>query len=54
MPVTISGYLHGIPRDRELNGAEITYFSGLVNRFLCERLPNLPDEGQNVAPIKKD
>lgn len=47
-------YLHGIPRDRELNRSEVTYFAGLVNRYLCERLPNLPDAGQHIPPIKND
>jgi len=43
---------HGIPRDQDLTEEQIAYLSGLLMRYVEERLPDLPDEGQKVPPIR--
>lgn len=44
---------HGIPFEHELSGAEIDYLSGLVWRFVEERLPDLTEEGEKVPAIRR-
>lgn len=39
---------HGIPRGRELTEDEVYYLSTLVILFVEERLPWLPEQGENV------
>lgn len=46
-------YWHGIPPDRPLTVDELSYFEQLCILYLKERLPDLPDEGMYVPPIKK-
>lgn len=41
-------YWHGVPRGRALSGSEMEYMAGLVNKFLDEKLPGLPDEPTKV------
>jgi hypothetical protein len=46
-------YWHGIPEDRPLTDDEIEYFVDLGLRYIFERIPDLPDEGQKVARIPR-
>jgi len=42
-------YWHGIAKDKELAEDEIVYLVDLIMRFVGERLPALPDEGERMA-----
>lgn len=46
-------YWHGIPKSRDLTEDEVDYLHGLLLRFLAERLPDLPEKGQKVPPLRK-
>lgn len=35
-------YWHGVPKGRVLSSAEIDYFTGLIMRYISERIPDLP------------
>jgi hypothetical protein len=37
-------YWHGIPQGRELNPDELAYLEELVWLYICERMPDLPEE----------
>jgi hypothetical protein len=39
-------YWHGIPRVGDLGAKELDYLTDLVVRYLDERLPDLPADGQ--------
>ena len=45
-------YWHGVPVDQPLTEQEIQYFIALCDRYLKERLPNLPDHGVKVPPLR--
>jgi len=45
---TCIGYWHNIPKGRPLTAAEVLYLSGLVERYIDERLPELPDGPTHV------
>lgn len=47
-------YWHGIPQSRDLTDAEVEYCSELCLRYLFERLPALPEEGQSVPGIRQE
>lgn len=56
---TCANYWHSLPKDRPLTDAEIGYLSDLARRYLDARLPNLPDDDQQIwtrtsAPVKAD
>jgi hypothetical protein len=44
---------HGIPPDRYLQEDEILYFLRLVQLFINDRFPELPNRGCKVPPIRK-
>jgi len=46
-------YWHGVEQGRPLTEAEIQYFTALLNMFVDERLPNLPEAGEKVPPIRR-
>ena len=46
-------YWHGIPFDRDLTDEELAYFVRLCTLYLNERLPDLPEQGIRVPPIKE-
>lgn len=46
-------YWHGIPRERTLSDDEIEYFTELCMRYVEARMPELPDQGQRISPIRK-
>lgn len=46
-------YWHGIPKSHDLSDDEIDYLHALLVRFLDERLPELPDAGQKIPPIRR-
>jgi Domain of unknown function (DUF4186) len=50
---TCIAYWHAIPKDHDLTEAELRYLTGLVLRYLDERLPGLPDEPQQVPRFRK-
>lgn len=41
-------YWHGIPKGTELSEDDIGYLVDLIMLFVAERLPTLPDEGENI------
>lgn len=45
-------YWHGIPKSQDLSDEELQYLHGLLVRFIDERLPDLPDAGQKVSPLR--
>jgi hypothetical protein len=45
-------YWHGVEQKRPLTEEEIAYFTAMVNMFIDERLPDLRDAGEKVAPIR--
>ncbi len=47
-------YWHGIPQGNELTSEEIDYCTGLINKFVAKRLPQLTEHGEKVAPIRRD
>jgi Domain of unknown function (DUF4186) len=42
-------YWHGIPYDRDLEPAEEIYLQQLITKYIETRLPDLPDEGSQLA-----
>lgn len=46
-------YWHGIPAGRELTERELNYLSHLVMKYILERLPDLPEVGERVPPIRR-
>lgn len=46
-------YWHGIPQGNELTEDEIVYCTGLVNKFVADRFPELTDCGERVPPIRR-
>lgn len=45
---TCMEYWHGIPKGRALTHEEVQYFTGLIMRFVAERMPQLPDEPERI------
>ena len=45
---TCIDYWHDIPKGRELNDEEIAYLTGLVMRFIADRMPHLPDDPEKI------
>lgn len=43
---------HGISRDRRLTEEEVTYLTALVLMYVDHRLPNLPEVGEKVPPMR--
>jgi hypothetical protein len=46
-------YWHGIPQGRELSEEEVAYCTGLINKFIADRLPQLSEHGVKVSPIRQ-
>ena len=46
-------YWHAIPKDRDLSEIELDYLTGLVLRYLDERLPELPEEPQQLPSVRR-
>ncbi len=46
-------YWHGIPQGRPLTATEIDYLSDLVEKYLGEKLPDLPQKGEKVPSIRE-
>jgi|ERR1700688_917569 len=46
-------YWHGIAQDEALTDRQIAYFAELCHRYILERLPDLPEQGQRVPPIRR-
>ncbi len=46
-------YWHGVEEGRELAEEEVQYFTALLRMFLDERLPDLPEHGEKVPPIRR-
>ena len=46
-------YWHGIPADQPLTDSEILYFTDLCLHYVWERMPDLPEQGQHVPPIRR-
>lgn len=46
-------YWHGIPEDQVLSEEQVAYFSDLCLRYIFERMPELPEKGQHVPPIRR-
>lgn len=46
-------YWHGIAQGKALTEEEISYCTGLVNKFIAERLPELTEHGEKVPPIRR-
>jgi len=46
-------YWHGIPQGRELSEEEVAYCTGLVNKFIADRLPQLSEHGVKVPSIRQ-
>jgi hypothetical protein len=46
-------YWHDIPTNRSLTKKEIEYLSDIAMMYLLERLPQLTENGEKVAPIRK-
>jgi hypothetical protein len=44
---------HAIPEGRPLSKQELSYFTELVLRYACERIPELTDIGVSIPPIRK-
>ncbi|MCB1103422.1 MAG: DUF4186 family protein [Opitutaceae bacterium] len=47
-------YWHGIARGRALTSGELDYLTGLVTKYLDEKLPDLADEPSAVYRLTKD
>lgn len=45
-------YWHGIPPDKPLTEEQIEYFARLCLKYIDERLPDLPEKGRKVPPIR--
>jgi hypothetical protein len=46
-------YWHGIPQGNEMSEEEIAYCTGLVNKFIADRFPELTEQGERVPPIRR-
>jgi uncharacterized protein DUF4186 len=46
-------YWHGIPPDQPLTEEHVIYFTDLCLRYIFERMPDLPEHGQHVPPIRR-
>lgn len=46
-------YWHGIPQDQPLSDQQIAYFTDLCLRYVWERMPDLPEDGTPVPPIRR-
>jgi len=46
-------YWHGIPPNQPLSEEQITYFADLCLWYVFERIPDLPELGQRVPPIRR-
>jgi len=45
-------YWHGIPESDSLTDAQVEYFSRLCLEYVFERMPDLPETGRRVPPIR--
>jgi hypothetical protein len=45
-------YWHGIDAQRPLTADEVKYLSDLIMLYIDERMPDLPEDPQKVAPIR--
>lgn len=43
---------YGIAPEEPLSDRAISFFASLINQFIAERFPELPDEPQSVPPIR--
>ena len=46
-------YWHGIEKGRDLSEAEITFVVGWIQLYIGQRLPDLPESGEEVPRIRK-
>lgn len=46
-------YWHGIHLDEPLTDEQVRYFADLCLRYIFERLPDLPEQGQKVPSIRR-
>jgi hypothetical protein len=46
-------YWHAIPKGRPLTGGEVDYCLELIELYLQQRLPHLPDGPEKVPPMRK-
>jgi hypothetical protein len=46
-------YWHGIPQDQPLTDKQVSYFTEICLLYLFEQMPDLPEYGQKVSPIRK-
>jgi|SRR6185436_1906077 len=46
-------YWHGIKQDQPLTDGEVAYFTELCLHYVFDRMPDLPEHGQRVPPIRK-
>jgi hypothetical protein len=44
---------HNIPKGRAMTEDEIAYCAELIRLYITERMPNLPEEGVKVPPIRQ-
>jgi hypothetical protein len=44
-------YWHGVEQGRSLSEDEVQYFTALVNMFIVDKFPDLPEHGEKVPPI---
>jgi len=44
---------HKVPHDQDLTEEQIAYFTNIIMLYITERLPNLTEHGEKVAPIRK-
>jgi hypothetical protein len=47
-------YWHDIPKGRPLTTGELTYLGRLLERFIADRLPTLPDGPTKVPPRRRN